>query len=94
MSPVLIAIDWGSSSFRGYLMSQGGEVLEEIVAKLRADNLAVAASIAALPLEVRGFGHLKDEAVKTYRTAVAKLLPQDFTVPPPSQATSRSTPRA
>ena len=29
MSPALIAIDWGSSSFRGYLMSQGGEVLEE-----------------------------------------------------------------
>jgi 2-dehydro-3-deoxygalactonokinase len=30
MSPALIAIDWGSSSFRGYLMSGGGEVLEEI----------------------------------------------------------------
>ena len=29
MSPALIAIDWGSSSFRGYLMSRGGEVLEE-----------------------------------------------------------------
>ena len=30
MSPALIAIDWGSSSFRAYLMSPDGEVLKEI----------------------------------------------------------------
>jgi 2-dehydro-3-deoxygalactonokinase len=30
MSPALIAIDWGSSSFRAYLLSEGGEVLEDI----------------------------------------------------------------
>jgi 2-dehydro-3-deoxygalactonokinase len=30
MSPALIAIDWGSSSFRAYLMSPDGEVLGEI----------------------------------------------------------------
>jgi len=30
MSPALIAIDWGSSSFRAYLMSPDGEVLEEV----------------------------------------------------------------
>src|SRR5271156_77121 len=30
MSPVLIAIDWGSSSFRAYLMSANGEVLDEV----------------------------------------------------------------
>ena len=30
MSPALIAIDWGSSSFRAYLMSPVGEVVEEI----------------------------------------------------------------
>jgi 2-dehydro-3-deoxygalactonokinase len=30
MSPVLIAIDWGSSSFRAYLMSPDGEVLDEV----------------------------------------------------------------
>jgi 2-dehydro-3-deoxygalactonokinase len=29
MSPALIAIDWGSSSFRAYLLSPDGEVLEE-----------------------------------------------------------------
>jgi 2-dehydro-3-deoxygalactonokinase len=30
MSPALIAIDWGSSSFRAYLLSRGDEVLGEI----------------------------------------------------------------
>jgi 2-dehydro-3-deoxygalactonokinase len=30
MSPALIAIDWGSSSFRAYLMSSSGEVLDEV----------------------------------------------------------------
>jgi 2-dehydro-3-deoxygalactonokinase len=30
MQPALIGIDWGSSSFRAYLMSTGGEVLDEI----------------------------------------------------------------
>jgi 2-dehydro-3-deoxygalactonokinase len=30
MSPALIAIDWGSSSFRAYLLSPGGEVLDEV----------------------------------------------------------------
>jgi 2-dehydro-3-deoxygalactonokinase len=29
MSPALIAIDWGSSSFRAYLMSPDGEILDE-----------------------------------------------------------------
>jgi 2-dehydro-3-deoxygalactonokinase len=29
MSPVLIAIDWGSSSFRAYLMSANGEICDE-----------------------------------------------------------------
>jgi 2-dehydro-3-deoxygalactonokinase len=29
MPPALIAVDWGSSSFRAYLMSVGGEVLDE-----------------------------------------------------------------
>ena len=30
MSPALIALDWGSSSFRAYLMSLDGEVLDEV----------------------------------------------------------------
>ncbi len=30
MSPALIAIDWGSSSFRAYLMSANSEILDEV----------------------------------------------------------------
>ncbi len=30
MSPALIAIDWGSSSFRAYLLSRAGQILEEM----------------------------------------------------------------
>jgi 2-dehydro-3-deoxygalactonokinase len=30
MSPALIAVDWGSSSFRAYFMSLDGEVLDEV----------------------------------------------------------------
>ena len=30
MSPALIAIDWGSTSFRAYLLSPDGEVLDEV----------------------------------------------------------------
>src|ERR1700727_3933285 len=30
MSPVLIAVDWGSSSFRAYLMSPDAHVLDEV----------------------------------------------------------------
>jgi 2-dehydro-3-deoxygalactonokinase len=41
MSPALIAIDWGSSSFRAYLLSPDGEVIEEIAS---GDGIA---SIAA-----------------------------------------------
>src|SRR3984885_10197304 len=30
MSPALIAIDWGSSSFRAYLMSPSSEILDQV----------------------------------------------------------------
>ena len=39
--PALIAIDWGSSSFRAYLMSASGEILDEVAS---ADGIA---SVAA-----------------------------------------------
>jgi 2-dehydro-3-deoxygalactonokinase len=37
MEPALIAIDWGSSSFRAYLLSRDGEILDEIAS---ADGVA------------------------------------------------------
>jgi 2-dehydro-3-deoxygalactonokinase len=41
MSPVLIAIDWGSSSFRAYLMSADAEVLDEVAS---SDGIATVAA--------------------------------------------------
>jgi indolepyruvate ferredoxin oxidoreductase len=46
--------------------------LDRLIAGLRADNVALATSIASLPLDVRGYGPVKEEAVKkvTARAAV------------------------
>ena len=49
MSPALIAIDWGSSSFRAYLLSADGEVLEEIAS---GDGIASVAA-GAYPATLR-----------------------------------------
>jgi 2-dehydro-3-deoxygalactonokinase len=49
MTPALIAIDWGSSSFRAYLMSAGGEALDEIAS---GDGIASVAA-GAYPATLR-----------------------------------------
>jgi 2-dehydro-3-deoxygalactonokinase len=43
MSPVLIAIDWGSSSFRAYLMSPDAHVLDEVASADGIGSVAVGA---------------------------------------------------
>jgi 2-dehydro-3-deoxygalactonokinase len=48
MSPALIAIDWGSSSFRAYLISPSGEVLDEIASSDGIANVAAGAYPATL----------------------------------------------
>ncbi len=48
MSPTLIAIDWGSSSFRAYLMSAEGEVLDEIASGDGIGGVALGAYPATL----------------------------------------------
>jgi 2-dehydro-3-deoxygalactonokinase len=48
MSPVLIAIDWGSSSFRAYLMSPDGEVLDEVASGDGIGSVAAGAYPATL----------------------------------------------
>jgi 2-dehydro-3-deoxygalactonokinase len=48
MSPVLIAIDWGSSSFRAYLVSPNGEVLEEVASGDGIGSVAAGAYPATL----------------------------------------------
>jgi 2-dehydro-3-deoxygalactonokinase len=48
MSPALIAIDWGSSSFRAYLMSPNREVLDELASGDGIGSLAAGACPATL----------------------------------------------
>jgi 2-dehydro-3-deoxygalactonokinase len=48
MSPALIAIDWGSSSFRAYLMSPNGEVLDEVASGDGIGSVAAGAYPATL----------------------------------------------
>ena len=48
MPPALIAIDWGSSSFRGYLMSAEGEVLDEVASGDGIASVAAGAYPATL----------------------------------------------
>jgi 2-dehydro-3-deoxygalactonokinase len=48
MSPALIAIDWGSSSFRAYLMSPKGDVLDELASSDGIGSVAAGAYAATL----------------------------------------------
>lgn len=48
MSPALIAIDWGSSSFRAYLVSPDGEVLDEVASGDGIASVAAGAYPATL----------------------------------------------
>jgi 2-dehydro-3-deoxygalactonokinase len=48
MPPVLIAIDWGSSSFRAYLLSLDGEVLDEVASGDGIGSVAAGAYPATL----------------------------------------------
>ena len=52
------------------------EMIVTMIDKLNADNYATAVDLAALPEKVRGFGHVKEAAVATYRTDKARLLAQ------------------
>jgi indolepyruvate ferredoxin oxidoreductase len=58
------------------LIAEYREMVQSLVAKLSADNHATAVDLAALPEKVRGFGHVKEKAVATFRTEKARLLAQ------------------
>jgi 2-dehydro-3-deoxygalactonokinase len=55
MSPTLIAIDWGSSSFRAYLMSPDAEVLDEVASGDGIGSVATGAYPATLKRLVGGW---------------------------------------
>ena len=48
--------------------------LDEIAQALAPENRAAAAALAALPLEVRGFGHIKDASIARAKAKEADLL--------------------
>jgi 2-dehydro-3-deoxygalactonokinase len=55
MSPALIAIDWGSSSFRAYFMSRDAEVLDEVASGDGIGSVAAGAYPATLKRLVGGW---------------------------------------
>jgi indolepyruvate ferredoxin oxidoreductase len=50
------------------------DMVEGLLAGLKADNLATAVELASLPEQVRGFGHVKEAAVVKFRAEKARLL--------------------
>ena len=50
------------------------EMVSAMIAQLNAENHATAVDLASLPEKVRGFGHVKEKAVATFRTEKARLL--------------------
>lgn len=49
-------------------------LIDTLLATLRRDNLAAATRIAAMALEIRGFGHVKEKAVARYELDVASAV--------------------
>ena len=56
------------------LISEYEAVLEEIFSRLSAGNHAMAVELAALPLEIRGFGHVKQANLNRAKAKEAALL--------------------
>ena len=52
------------------------EMVSSLMDKLSAENHATAVELASLPEKVRGFGHVKEKAVATFRTEKARLMTQ------------------
>ncbi|CAN7744349.1 hypothetical protein LJR084_006647 [Variovorax sp. LjRoot84] len=56
------------------LIAQFEARLDELVAELSPENQALAAQIAAIPLAIRGFGHVKLANLASARGREARLL--------------------
>ena len=48
--------------------------IEDLITRLAPANLETAAQIAALPTEIRGYGHVKHANVETVRKQWADML--------------------
>ncbi|HTN09502.1 MAG TPA: indolepyruvate ferredoxin oxidoreductase family protein [Acetobacteraceae bacterium] len=56
------------------LIGEYEALVEEIIQHLTAQNLATAVALASLPERIKGFGHVKDKAIRETAAAQAKLL--------------------
>jgi indolepyruvate ferredoxin oxidoreductase len=56
------------------LIGEYEALVEELLARLTPENHALAAEIAALPMEIRGFGHVKEESIARVKQREAALL--------------------
>ena len=50
--------------------------IDELLARLNTDNLALAVEIARIPEEIRGYGHVKERHLKTARPKWDSLMVQ------------------
>jgi len=64
------------------LIAEYETMLDEILARLSPENHAIAVELAALPLEIRGFGHIKEANLQRTKVKEATLLAR-FRSPPP-----------
>jgi indolepyruvate ferredoxin oxidoreductase len=67
------------------LIGEYEAVLEEIIGRLSAANHPTAVELAALPLEIRGFGHVKQANLNRVKAKETALLSR-FRSPSPTQA--------
>jgi indolepyruvate ferredoxin oxidoreductase len=61
------------------------KTIDEMLAGLTRDNIALAASIAAIPEDIRGYGHVKAKSVQQAMQRQGQLLAQ-FRAPVATQA--------
>ena len=62
------------------LIREYGALMESVVSDLSPANHETAIELAALPLQIRGFGHVKADAVADYELSRAQML-ADFSAP-------------
>jgi indolepyruvate ferredoxin oxidoreductase len=63
-------------------------LIDELLQRLNADNYDTAVRLAAIPEQIRGFGHVKERHLKHAREREAELL-EVFRNPPPSAGPGR-----
>ena len=58
------------------LIAEYRSCIEELLARLDADRLALAVEIASIPEDIRGFGHVKERHLQTARAKWERLMAQ------------------